>query len=66
MSVLVTLGELRLIINEAIDGVYTSSLVDDDSLKHKSTYVPYSKKRSTKRWMSSMGLARRKKKKRDT
>ncbi len=63
---LITLRELRSIIIEAIDGAYTSSLVDDDSLNRKSTYVPTSKKRSTKRWMSSMGLARRKKKKQDT
>ena len=60
-----TVGTLRSIINEVIAGseqseAYDRDLVDDPELSKHSVIVPDDVKKPVKKWLRSMGLARKK------
>ena len=64
-----TIGEIRSLIREEVRSAlqeewwaeaYDKGLLDDDSIKKKSVYVPDDIKDVIKKWMKTMGLDVRK------
>lgn len=62
-----TLGEVRVLVREALAGshpseAYDHELMDDPAVKKRSVMVPDDIKRQVRRWTKAMGLSRGKKK----